>query len=77
MLGMALNAWAVPENYKIDDAHSFANWSIRHLVGKVTGTLTGVMGTLMLDPANPNSGAANVTVSLYSLQSGIANGFRI
>lgn len=70
MLGLALNAWAVPETYKIDDAHSFANWSVRHLVGKVTGTFTGVKGTLMLDPANPNTGAANVTVSLYSLQSG-------
>lgn len=70
MLGLALNAWAAPETYKIDDAHSFANWSVRHLVGKVTGTFTGVKGTLMLDPANPNTGAANVTVSLYSLQSG-------
>jgi len=70
MLGLALNAWAAPENYKIDDAHSFANWSVRHLVGKVTGTLTGVKGTLMLDPTNPNSGAANVMVNLYSLQSG-------
>lgn len=70
MLGLVLNAWAAPETYKIDDAHSFANWSVRHLVGKVTGTFTGVKGTLMLDPANPNTGAANVTVSLYSLQSG-------
>lgn len=70
MLGLALNAWAAPENYKIDDAHSFANWSVRHIVGKATGSFTGVKGTLMLDPANPGSGAANVTVSLYSLQSG-------
>lgn len=70
MLGTILNAWAAPENHKIDDTHSFANWGIRHIVGKTTGTFTGVKGTLMLDPANPNSGAANVTVNLYSLQSG-------
>jgi polyisoprenoid-binding protein YceI len=70
LLGLSLNVWAAPENYKIDDAHSFANWSIRHIVGKTTGTFTGVKGTLMLDPANPNAGAANVTVSLYSLDSG-------
>jgi len=66
----ALNAWAAPESYKIDDSHSFANWSVRHLVGKTTGTFTGVTGTLMLDPANPNSGSADVTVNIYSLESG-------
>lgn len=70
LLGLSLNLWAAPENYKIDDAHSFANWSVRHIVGRTTGTFTGVKGTLMLDPANPNSGAANVTVDLYSLESG-------
>lgn len=70
LLGLAMNAWAAPENHKIDDSHSFANWSIRHIVGKTTGTFTGVKGTLMLDPANPDSGAADVTVSLYSLESG-------
>ena len=70
LLGLTLNAWAASETYKIDDTHSFANWGVRHIVGKTTGTFTGVKGTLMLDPANPNTGAANVTVSLYSLESG-------
>lgn len=70
LLGLTLNAAAAPEQYQIDDAHSFANWSVRHLVGKTTGTFTGVKGTLMVDPANPNTGAANVTISLYSLNSG-------
>ncbi len=63
-------AWAAPETYKIDDTHSFANWSIRHIVGKTTGTFTGINGTLMLDPANPNTGSADVTINLYSLDSG-------
>lgn len=70
LLGLTLTAWATPENYRIDDTHSFANWSVRHIVGKTTGTFTGVKGTLMLDPVNPNAGSANVTVSLYSLESG-------
>lgn len=61
---------AAPETYKIDDTHSFANWSIRHIVGKTTGTFTGIKGTLMLDPTNPNTGNADVTVNLYSLDSG-------
>lgn len=63
-------AWAAPEQYKIDDAHSFANWSVRHIVGKTTGTFTGISGKLMLDPANPNTGSADVTISVYSLDSG-------
>lgn len=63
-------AWAAPETYKIDDSHSFANWSIRHIVGKTTGTFTGISGKLMLDPANPNIGNADVTISVYSLDSG-------
>ena len=63
-------AFAAPESYKIDDTHSFANWSIRHLVGKTTGTFTDIKGTLTLDPANPNAGNADVTISLYSLDSG-------
>lgn len=63
-------AWAAPETYKIDDSHSFANWSIRHIVGKTTGTFTGISGKLMLDPANPNTGSADVTIKVYSLDSG-------
>jgi polyisoprenoid-binding protein YceI len=63
-------AWAAPEHYKIDDSHSFANWSIRHIVGKTTGTFTGISGKLMLDPANPNTGNADVTINIYSLDSG-------
>ena len=70
LLGLTLNAWAAPENYKIDEVHSFANWGIRHIVGKTTGTFTGVKGTLMLDTANPNTGSADVTVNIYSLDSG-------
>jgi polyisoprenoid-binding protein YceI len=70
LLGLTPNAWAAPENYKIDEVHSFANWGIRHIVGKTTGTFTGVKGTLMLDPANPNTGSADVTVNIYSLDSG-------
>ena len=69
MLAVPL-AWAAPETYKIDDQHSFANWSIRHIVGKTTGTFTGITGKLMLDPANPNTGNADVTISMYSLDSG-------
>ena len=63
-------ALAAPESYKIDDTHSFANWSIRHIVGKTTGTFTDIKGTLTLDPANPNAGNADVTIDLYSLDSG-------
>ena len=63
-------ALAAPETYKIDDNHSFANWSIRHIVGKTTGTFTNITGKLTLDPANPNTGNADVTIKMVSLDSG-------
>lgn len=63
-------ALAAPETYKIDDHHSFANWSIRHIVGKTTGTFTNISGKLMLDTANPNTGSADVTIKVISLNSG-------
>lgn len=59
LLGLTLTAWAAAENYRIDDINSFTNWSVRHIVGKTTGTFTDVKGTLMLDPANPNIGSTN------------------
>ncbi|HYP66935.1 MAG TPA: YceI family protein [Thiobacillaceae bacterium] len=66
----SLAVWAAPETYKIDDAHSFANWNIRHIVGRTTGTFNDIKGTLMLDPANPNAGSADVTINVFSLNSG-------
>ena len=36
----ATNAMAEVENYKIDNAHSFANFSIRHVASKLSGTFT-------------------------------------
>ena len=41
LIGLSLNTWAAPEIHKIDGTHSFANWSIHHLVGKTTGTFRG------------------------------------
>ncbi|MGA7180535.1 MAG: YceI family protein [Thiobacillaceae bacterium] len=70
LVATSLGAWAAPETYKIDDAHSFANWGIRHIVGRTTGMFTDIKGTLMLDPANPNSGSADVTISVFSIDSG-------
>jgi polyisoprenoid-binding protein YceI len=70
LVATSFGAWAAPENYKIDDAHSFANWGIRHIVGRTTGTFTDIKGTLMLDLANPNTGSADVTINILSIDSG-------
>ncbi|MGA7950555.1 MAG: YceI family protein, partial [Thiobacillaceae bacterium] len=70
LAAFSLAVWAAPESYKIDDAHSFANWGIRHIVGRTTGTFNDIKGTLMLDPDNPNTGSADVTINIFSLNSG-------
>ena len=32
------------EVYKIDSEHSFANWKIRHIVSKTSGTIPDIQG---------------------------------
>lgn len=65
-----LNTTAAPQTYTIDDEHSFANWSIRHVVGKTTGTFTDIKGRIQYDPDHPASSAVEATIKLYSLESG-------
>jgi polyisoprenoid-binding protein YceI len=45
-------AFAGPETYKIDEAHSFANWTIRHVASKAAGTFPNIQGTVIIDREN-------------------------
>ena len=38
------HALAEPEAYRIDDSHSFANWSVRHVASKTSGTFSDIRG---------------------------------
>lgn len=51
-LTLVCNAMAEVETYKIDDNHSFANWSIRHVVAKASGTFSDIKGNISIDRVN-------------------------
>lgn len=71
-LGLSLStaACAATETYNIDATHSFANFSIRHVVSKTTGTFNDVTGVISLDPANLNTANVRAAINVSSVNTG-------
>lgn len=67
---VASQAWAATETYNIDEKHSFANFSIRHVVAKTSGTFSDVTGVITLDPANLNTATVRATINVASVNTG-------
>ncbi len=67
--GFALTARAEIQTYKIDNTHSFANWEIRHVVARTSGTFHDVQGKIVLDTDNIAKSAVETSISVYSLNS--------
>ena len=57
------------ETFSIDNSHSFANWEVRHVVARTSGTFHDMKGKVMLDTANLAKSSVEATISLYSLNS--------
>ena len=68
----SVSAWAEVETYKIDTAHSFANWSIRHVASKTSGTFNEVSGIIEIDRANLANSKVNAKINVLSVNSGHA-----
>jgi len=70
-LGLALSApvHAEVETFSIDTAHSFANWELRHIVARTSGTFHDIKGTVALDLSNLAQSSVNAVISVYSLNS--------
>ena len=66
-LALSNVAMAEPEAYRIDNAHSFANWTIRHVASKTSGTFSDVTGKLMLDKANLANSSIEAKISVFSV----------
>lgn len=64
--GLAL---AQQETYKIDDAHSFANWTIRHVASKASGTFPDIKGTLVIDRDNLQNSSVDARINVLSVNS--------
>jgi polyisoprenoid-binding protein YceI len=69
---LSSQAMASPETYKIDNAHSFANWTIRHVVAKVSGTFSDVTGKLIIDQDNLANSSVVAKINVLSVNSSLA-----
>jgi polyisoprenoid-binding protein YceI len=65
-------AFAEIETYNIDNKHSFANWSVRHVVSKTSGTFSDVTGTVTIDRSNLANSSVNAKINLLSVNSSLA-----
>lgn len=69
LLGFCTAATAEVEDYQIDPTHSFANWSIRHVVSKTSGTFPDIRGSLHLDRKDLANSSVDAVIQLASVNS--------
>lgn len=57
------------EAYRIDNAHSFANWSIRHVASKTSGTFSDIKGKILIDHSNLANSSVEAKINVLSVNS--------
>lgn len=75
MLSLAIfasSAFAELEKYDIDNKHSFANFSIRHVVSKTSGSFSDVTGVISIDRANLANSSVNAKIKVASINTSLA-----
>lgn len=65
-------AWADTEAYRIDTAHSFANWSVRHVAAKTSGTFNDITGQILIDREQLENSSVEAKINVLSVNSGHA-----
>jgi polyisoprenoid-binding protein YceI len=63
------HAFAEADAYRIDDSHSFANWSIRHVASKTSGTFSDIKGKILIDTKNLANSSVEAKINLLSINS--------
>lgn len=75
VLGLAVfasSASAELEKYDIDNKHSFANFSIRHVVSKTSGSFSDVTGLISIDRDNLANSTVNAKIKVASINTSLA-----
>lgn len=76
VLALAMGAGAMSaqtSNWKIDAAHSEADFSIKHMaISTVHGTFRGVAGVIKYDPADVAKSGVEATIDVASVDTGVA-----
>ena len=62
-------AFAEPDAYRIDDTHSFANWSIRHVASKTSGTFSDIKGKILIDANDLSKSSVEAKINMLSVNS--------
>ncbi len=65
-------ATAAQEAYRIDDNHSFANWKIRHVAAKASGTFSDIKGRILIDRDNLANSSIDAKINVLSVNSSLA-----
>jgi polyisoprenoid-binding protein YceI len=73
-LGAALvlvcsHVFAEADAYRIDDSHSFANWTIRHVASKTSGTFSDIKGKILIDAKNLANSSVEAKINMLSVNS--------
>ena len=55
--------------YKVDPEHSFANWKIRHVISKTSGTIPGMTGEMTINLDDISQSKINIEMSLLKIDS--------
>lgn len=65
----SVSVYAAQEIYAIDSEHSFANWSLRHVVAKTSGTFNDVQGKVVIDRSNLANSSVDTKINMFSVSS--------
>ncbi|HEV2645608.1 MAG TPA: YceI family protein [Acidobacteriaceae bacterium] len=73
VLAAAASLNAQTTQWKIDSAHSEADFSIKHLaISTVHGSFRGVTGTITLDPAHVDKSSVDASIDVTGVDTGVA-----
>jgi polyisoprenoid-binding protein YceI len=69
LLLIANLSYAEPDAYRIDDTHSFANWTIRHVASKTSGTFSDIKGKVLIDREHLANSSVEAKINMLSVNS--------
>src|ERR1035437_439703 len=69
LLAFSAAAFADQEVYGIDKDHSFANWTIRHVASKTSGTFSDIKGKVLIDRSNLANSSVEARINMLSVNS--------
>jgi len=55
------------DNYSIDDTHSFASFTIRHVVSKTTGIFPDIKGNILIDHSDLTKSSIEAKINVMSV----------